>query len=259
MSIQKYIKTYEIYYHQIDCNMKVKPIDLMNLLEETAISHSESAGLGIDGMKNKGMAWVINRWNLVIEEYPKRNDFISIETWASFFGKSYAVREFCVKNAGGGIIAYASTLWILIDIKKRCPARVPAEYKELYGLCEEKMIENPFGAMKWDFRPEKQGYFFVRRSDIDTNGHVNNSKYIEWAMEHVPDHIYDNYFLYSLEAEYKKEIVRENKIISHCRSYDEGGKAVCLHRILNQDEKNEFASLRTVWMPKPHMLNEQSF
>lgn len=34
-----------------------------------------------------------------------------------------------------------------------------------------------------------------RRSDMDPNGHINNVAYLAWALEVIPDHIYQDYLL----------------------------------------------------------------
>ena len=46
--------------------------------------------------------------------------------------------------------------------------------------------------------------FNVRYSDIDTNGHVNNSKYVSWIIETVPLEIVLNYTLKNLKMDYKR-------------------------------------------------------
>ena len=38
----------------------------------------------------------------------------------------------------------------------------------------------------------------ARRSDMDMNGHINNAVYLAWALESVPQDIYDNYTLFEV-------------------------------------------------------------
>ena len=47
--------------------------------------------------------------------------------------------------------------------------------------------------------------FDVRYSDIDTNMHVNNVKYVSWALETVPKDIVLNYELKNVKVTYEKE------------------------------------------------------
>ena len=50
---------------------------------------------------------------------------------------------------------------------------------------------------------EKQ--FQIRYSDIDSNGHVNNVKYAELALEAVPEDIIKNYTLSRIKIIFEKE------------------------------------------------------
>ena len=48
--------------------------------------------------------------------------------------------------------------------------------------------------------------FKVRYSDIDSNGHVNNTKYIEWSIETLPKNIVDNYMLEEIKVIFEKNV-----------------------------------------------------
>lgn len=43
-----------------------------------------------------------------------------------------------------------------------------------------------------------------RRSDMDPNGHINNVAYLAWAMEVIPDHVYQQYQLSEVSAKSNK-------------------------------------------------------
>jgi hypothetical protein len=38
----------------------------------------------------------------------------------------------------------------------------------------------------------------ARRSDMDMNGHINNVTYLAWALETLPQQVYDNYKLFEV-------------------------------------------------------------
>lgn len=251
MRFNRFTKEYEIHYYQIDKTQKATALSLVNLLEDTAISHSQSIGLGIDELKSKGIVWLINCWNIIIDKYPKCHDRISIENWTSHFERFYATKEFYIKDIDGEIIARASTLWILMSIEKKRPIRIPLEFGEMYGINPEKAIDDPFSPIEYIDGYEAERKFDVRRRDIDTNEHVNNSRYMEWALEQVPADVYDNHCLHSIEIKYKKETTLGNVIISRCNSFKkENGMSICLHSILSDDGNTEVASAKTVWIKK---------
>lgn len=46
----------------------------------------------------------------------------------------------------------------------------------------------------------------VLYSDVDTNQHMNNTRYIQWAFDLIDYHKHENYFVSDLTIQYKKEI-----------------------------------------------------
>lgn len=48
--------------------------------------------------------------------------------------------------------------------------------------------------------------YTIQRRDIDTNGHVNNLHYIDYALETLPEDIYNSNEFDNIEIHYKKEI-----------------------------------------------------
>ncbi len=42
----------------------------------------------------------------------------------------------------------------------------------------------------------------ARRSDMDMNGHINNVTYLAWALETVPQDVYDGHTLFEVRARF---------------------------------------------------------
>ena len=66
--------------------------------------------------------------------------------------------------------------------------------------------------------------FKVRYTDIDSNNHVNNTKYIDWAIETLPEDIVNNYVLDEVKVTFEKECKygRRSKSIYRCKSREGG-------------------------------------
>lgn len=248
MNNKVYSKEFEIHYYEINKYKEATPVAILNYLEETAGCHSESVGCGIDELKQLGVAWVLSRWNLVMDRYPLWNDKITIETWSSGVERFYATREFLLKDAKGDILGRASSLWVYLNMEKKRPLRVPAEIVELYGTNPLKVMEDSFA----DFIvPESFEYireFIVRKSDIDTNLHVNNARYLEWLLESIPDEAYEQYRLHSLEIIYKKETGYGISINSKRTTFEStASDKIYGHSITSSIDGAEHALAKTSW------------
>ncbi|MGI6777524.1 MAG: acyl-[acyl-carrier-protein] thioesterase [Acetivibrionales bacterium] len=138
--------THEFYIHNYETgkHKQATPISILHYLEETALSHTESVGLGIDRMKADGTAWILNRWSVRTNRYPCWKEKIVVETWPSSFRRFYATREFYIKDANENIIVRASSLWVYLNILKKRPLRIPEYFGELYGVTYNLAVENPF-------------------------------------------------------------------------------------------------------------------
>lgn len=242
-------KEYEIHYFEIDKFKEATPVSLLHYFEDAAISHTEAAGHGIDSLKADKVGWVLNRWFLKSDQYPLLGQKVTVETWPSKFERFYATREFRIRDLAGHILARASSLWVFINLEKKRPLRIPAQFNEDYRVQDVKALEEPFGDIPEMGTAESERLFSVRRSDIDTNGHVNNTRYVEWMLEGIADELRDKIRLSSLEVIYKKETTYGQSVCSqalntgrNCPDY--------VHRILDEDKEQELAIGRTIWSKK---------
>ena len=243
--MSKFKKSFEISYYETDKNKKLRPVSLLNLLGETSGEHSNSV-VKIRELEDLNYAWMLNRWKVRIDKYPKAKEKIIIETWTSSIDRFYANREFLVYDEKEKVIGKASTLWIFVDINKKRPIRIPKELQIAYKVVDEKAFDDFY-----DFR-EKINIddyldFHVRRSDIDYNNHVNNKIYLDWMIEAVPEATYNSHLLKEFEITYKKEIKYGNTIKSGLSEININNKKVFYHSVVNKDSEENHAMGITIW------------
>ncbi|TJX14173.1 acyl-ACP thioesterase [Tissierella creatinini] len=242
--MSKYRKKFIIPYYDGDKDGYIRPENLLAYLGETSNLHSDSIGLGLKELKSSNYCWILNRWRARFFKHPRVRDEITIETWCSGIDKFYASREFAVYDKDEDIIFKGSTQWVFLDLNKGRPVRVPEEVGKPYGECKDKLLEDFYDFRK-DYEVEKGLEFHVRRSDIDSNKHVNNVKYLNWILEAVPDDIVDKHRLYDLDIFYKKEVKQGNTIESSILQDVKELNPTFLHKITN--EKEIHALGRTLW------------
>lgn len=248
--MNKYGKNFEIYYYDVDKFNRITPLSILNYLEETAISHSWSVGLGCEELYEKGYAWVLSKWHVEIERYPSFKDKIYVETWASSFDRYFANRWFTIKDEKGNIIIRAASQWILIDIDKRKAVKIPKEISDCYGVVDEIATDESFMNFEKVEIDENKRKYEIRRSDIDTNGHVNNKKYIEWIIETIPDEVYESYYLSSFDVLYKKETSYGHSIYSTYMEVKKDEHSVQYHHLIRSEDDTELARIYTKWVKR---------
>lgn len=239
-------KEYEIHFYEVDYKERALFTSLMNFFGDISSKQSEDRNMGIDYLKKVNMAWVLYKWNVKVHRYPTYRERVIARTIPYSFRKFYAYRKFYILDTEGNVLVEADSLWFLIDVETRRPTRVQEEMYTGYCLTEDdnEVIDIPKITV-----PNKSDFcktFDVRYSDIDTNGHVNNSKYISWILEAVPLNIVTEYMLTNLIITYEKETTY-GEVINSCVEVNEiDGKAICRHKIIDK-EGNELTIAETTW------------
>ena len=246
--MDKYTKKFNIPFYDGDKDGYIRPINILKYFGET--SGEETDRLLGEKEIELNYGWMLYRWKVEIVEYPKVKDDIEIKTWVSRLDRFYAFREFTLFDGNGNTMVKASTVWLCIDMNRKRPIRIPKEYAEAIEEVGGANFKNFY-----DFKDEIQvsGYsdFKVRRSDIDYNNHVNNTRYLSWIIESMTEDIYNDYRLSEFEIIYKKEIkygdTMSTGFVLDSRDDD------CLefsHIITDFHKEEEHAFGRTRWVKK---------
>jgi medium-chain acyl-[acyl-carrier-protein] hydrolase len=198
-------KEYEIHFYEIDYKRKSLITSIVNFFGDIAITQSEEIGMGLDYLSEKKLAWVIYKWNITMIRYPLIGEKITVRTWPFSFRKFYAYRKYDILDETGEVIGSADSVWFLINLLRRKPQSISSEIYAAYGISEGSSESVDFGKIKHPVTIHEEKSFNVRYSDIDTNKHVNNAKYIDWCIETVPLNIVLNYTLQNIKVIYEKE------------------------------------------------------
>ena len=205
---------YKIKYSDIGTDNKITLKALVDTLQQAAISHSDSAGYGVNNIPNTHLAWLLLNWKVEIKSYPILNDSITIKTWPKIFDKLYSYRDFEVYDENNNIIAIASSKWFAIDTETKKIRKLTSEITDAYGgITEKNVFETTFSEKITIPEELKLNFNYkIQRRDLDTNKHVNNLHYIDYALETLPENIFETTTFNNLEILYKKEIKYNEKI-----------------------------------------------
>lgn len=241
-----YEKEYEIHYYEVDYKKRVLITSIVDYLEDSATKQSDELGIGMDYLVENNLGWVLYKWNIDMYKYPVYGEKILIRTCPCAMKKFYAYRTFELLNSKGETLGKAESVWFLLNIEKRRPVRVSEDILSAYGLTsnDDKPLEIENIKSLENYNYEKQ--FSVRYSDIDTNRHVNNEKYIAWAIETLPLDTVLNYTLKNIKVTYEKETIYGEDIRVLTEIEQGENNIICNHKILNKEEK-ELTLLKTTW------------
>lgn len=223
--------------------------EILLAFQNAAAEHLLSIGWGLDRIISQNMGWAVLDWNINIFNIPKLNEKVTIKTWVSTCRRRMSKRYFEVIDSKNSLMIKASSKWAFIDLLKRSPITMPKEMEEDCIKIEMGESEKTkFGVPKEE--PENlilDTFFIVRRDDIDENGHANNTRYLKWAMDTVPEFLVKDINLKEIKAEYRKECKEGDCIrIKIYIKENEDGKEI-LFVFFDESEENVLARFYTFW------------
>ena len=125
----------------------------------------------------------------------------------------YGYRNFTLEDAGGSTLAYANSVWVLVDTRTGRPVKVPQEFADTYGLEPQLEMECAKRKLHIPDDMEKKGEIVVPQFFIDSNHHMNNEKYVMLAQQLLPN----DFEISELRVEYRKEAKLGDTVISYVK------------------------------------------
>lgn len=192
-----------IRFSEVDHTNRITLPGIINYFQDCSTFHSESLGVGLAYCKEHKSAWVLSAWQVVADRYPAMGEKVRVSTWATGFDGLYGTRNFCMEDEEGRMAAYANSVWVFMNTEKGRPARPDAYEVGLYGVGEPLAMDYEPRKIKLPGETKPCREYPVRRYHIDTNEHVNNSQYVQMAMEELEG----TEEIRRLRVEYKKSAV----------------------------------------------------
>lgn len=192
-----------VRYSECAEDNKLKISAIINYFQDCTTDNSEKMGVGHDYLVEKKRAWILNSWQVVINRRPEVREKIEISTWATGFKGVFGPRDFVMQTPAGEVLACAHTLWVYIDTETGRPVKPTEEEIAMYEVEQPLELEGVSRKIKLPAEAVVVDTYPVRKYHIDTNHHVNNSKYVELACEALPD----EFVVRGLRVEYKKAAV----------------------------------------------------
>jgi acyl-ACP thioesterase len=198
---------------QIGEKNKLTNKGILLLLQEAASKASTIVGYGPNDAAKTHIAWILLNWKLKIFSRPNWDSKITIKTWPRNMIKYYSARDFEIYDDKNNLIAIASSKWVLINTETGKISKIDDEIVSKYDCLNKSVFEDG----NFDKIPEPKAStrtfeHIIQRREIDTNHHVNNTNYIDYAYEALPQEIYDTVDFQNVEILYKHEAKYEEKI-----------------------------------------------
>lgn len=180
-----YETKHEILDDEIDVTGKLTLPKILSLSIGVSTKQSLAYGVGPEYTHAVGLGWVVLQHVITINRRPESGETMTISTHGKEFNPFLAKRDYTFVDEQGYKIIQVDSLYTMMDMKKRKMARIPTDLVDVFDPDRVKRVPHPD---KPDRIAEDEAItceqaYQVRYSDIDSNQHVNNARYLDWAQD----------------------------------------------------------------------------
>jgi len=172
--------------YRVDSRKTLKPYAFMAAAQEAANVNATALGYGYSHLLGQNITWVLSRMKVEYVTPPRFMQETVIRTWQKGMKGPFSIRDFEIRDArNGDVLVRSTTSWLLIDLGTRELVRMDRLIGDLLEstAVHDNALPTPCGKIKILPEAISSDIRTVRYSDIDYNLHVNNAKYMEWALD----------------------------------------------------------------------------
>lgn len=171
-------KQYPIDTIHLDCFGRAKASSLLLFAQEAAAGHCHELSLDWDTLAKQGLFWAVLRHKVLISRLPVAGDAITLQTWPMPTTRVAFPRSCVAFDQNGQEVFRSVSIWVLMDTKTRNMVLPGKSGIELTGTLRGNELEIP--ASLHPALYENRDCRQVRFCDLDRNGHMNNTRYLDW-------------------------------------------------------------------------------
>lgn len=200
-------KQFKLTFGQCDKNSKLTLAQLLLLTSDTAVEDYHQRGLTWNFLCEKNMYILLSRLSFHIIKMPLSNQYITIDTWEEKpdgiqLNRCYKITDTDTKELL--ISGYSS--WTVVNTETR--RIIPAKHFDLRPapVIQTEYDGLPLGKIPVPEKTQHIDTRVIRFSDIDANGHTNNSRYGDFIMDALPEQLQNGDFEH-IRINYSQEAV----------------------------------------------------
>lgn len=205
-----YSQKFEITDLCVDCFGRLKSSVLLYFAQEAAGQHCIRLGIPWEHLAEKGLFWAVIRHRIQVERLPERGETITVTTWPMPTTRVAYPRAMAMYDGEGNLLAQSISLWVLMDLNSRAMVLPGKSGVAVEGIARGNEPEVPKSLMFRDLPNTAANT--VTYSLLDINGHMNNTRYLDWVDDLLPGAFHRNHRLKELTLCYLSEALEGQEV-----------------------------------------------
>jgi medium-chain acyl-[acyl-carrier-protein] hydrolase len=238
---------FPVHSYEVDTEGLLAPRALFAFLQEAAGGDASRAGYTMERLAREQLVWVIQWMRVEVERYPRQGETLTATTWARGFERAIAWREFDVVDGSGARLAVGTSRWAVVDLQARRLVRLPEFVRRSPVPDRPPALDRGPAVLEPAEPAGLERRFEVRRGDLDMVRHVNNTRYVEWALETVPDEVQEGCRPSVIEIAFRREAVYGDTVVARTRRLADAGGPAFAHELRADGAGHELARAASSW------------
>ena len=230
-----YVQNFEVTDIAVDRYGRMKPSMILFIAQEVAGRHCNILSVDYDTLARQRMFWAVTRHRVQITRLPERGETIRVETWPMPTTRVAYPRSVIAYDETGNECFRAISLWVLMNLDTRNMILPGKSGISVVGTLRGMELASPSGLVPKELINHRQRP--VCFTDLDRNGHMNNTRYLDWIDDLLPSAFHEAHQVKEFTVCYLSEAREGQNLDLHWDFLEEGCVQVDAHR--NSGEKAE--------------------
>ena len=205
-----YTQNFEITDHYVDCFGRMTPASILLMIQEVAGKHCTALSVDYDTLAKRRMFWAVTRHRVQVSRMPRLGETIRVETWPMPTTRVAYPRSVVAYDAAGNECFRAISLWVLMNLDTRSMILPGKSGISVVGSLRGLELPSPGSLALMDHTHTRQRQ--VCFTDLDRNGHMNNTRYLNWVSDLLPSAFHQSHEVKEFTICYHAE-AREGQLL----------------------------------------------
>ena len=235
-----YQQNFHINDSCVDCSGRLKLSTLLFFAQEVAGRHFDRIAMDYESLLRKGMFWAIIRQRVQISRLPLSGEDITVQTWPMPNTRVAFPRSVIAYDNQGNEIFRVLSLWVLMDVNTRSMILPGKSGIALPGTVRGNELEPPASLPAKSYVNHRSRT--VCFTDLDRNGHMNNTKYLDWIADLFPSAFHFSHCPVEFTVCYLSEAREGQELILSWEAAEDGTVGVDAHRQIGEKTERIFSA-----------------
>ena len=215
-----FCQQYTIAAIHTDCFGILKPAVALHFAQEAAAGHCLLLGADWDTLSKRDLFWAVIRHSVKITRLPRKGETITVQTWPMPTTRVAYPRSVVARDEQGNELFRVISLWVLMDKNTRQMVLPEKSGVEVEGILlgDELPVPKALAPKNLTETAARQ----VRFTDLDLNGHMNNTRYLDWVADLMTREYFKEHTLREITLCYNQEAL-EGQTLQLSWHLDESG------------------------------------